>query len=283
MAQAPLPAPPQATTLPSLKRAPLAPGEDPRALFEEGLGYLRELAGLTWTDHNLHDPGITTLEMLSLALAELGFKAGTPIADWLAEPRDAQTGITPDLARQFFQPREALPNRPLTRLDWRKLLIDLDGVKNAWVYPEPAMPLYADLVARELAYAPPAHGHSQRVALQGLYRVKVDFMDHITTQADQEAVVQRVHDALQANRNLCEACGRHTKSRPGRDKCTHPGAEASWPLHSRVSTRWRQTAALTTLLTFACTAGAQHECPSVHRPDHGPRDRTRLVCLACEK
>lgn len=204
MALAPLKASSQANTLLSLKRAPLATGEDPRALFDEGLAHLRELAGRTWTDHNLHDPGITTLEMLSLALAELGFKAGTAIEDWLAEPRDPLTGITPELARQFFQPRQVLPNRPLTRLDWRKLLIDLDGVKNAWVVPEPAMPLYADLLARELAYAPPAHGQSQPVALQGLYRVKVDFMDHVTTQADQEVVLQRVHEALQANRNLCE-------------------------------------------------------------------------------
>jgi len=63
-----------ARTLKSLQHEPLDPGEDPRALFNEGMDWLRRLAGAQWTDHNVHDPGITALELLCMALAEQGYR-----------------------------------------------------------------------------------------------------------------------------------------------------------------------------------------------------------------
>ena len=41
-----------------------------------------------WTDHNVHDPGITTLEMLGYALTDLGYRASFPIQDLLAGESD---------------------------------------------------------------------------------------------------------------------------------------------------------------------------------------------------
>ena len=108
---------PRPQTLPSLKRQALPAGEDPRALFNEGMTWLRQLSGAQWTDHNIHDPGVTTLEMLSLALAEQGLRSHSDILAWLTEPADPLTHAVPDVALQCFDPRVVLPNRPWTALD----------------------------------------------------------------------------------------------------------------------------------------------------------------------
>ncbi|MBT9499026.1 MAG: diguanylate cyclase, partial [Zoogloea sp.] len=139
-----------ATTLP---RAPEPAGRNAEALSREGLEHLRRLAGHTWTDHNIHDPGITTLELVTWALAELGYRADLPLADLLTPPQGAPL----TLADQFHRARQVLPVRPLTALDWRKLLIDLPGVKNAWITSSEAPPLYADQLRRTLLRSPPAH------------------------------------------------------------------------------------------------------------------------------
>ena len=37
-------------------------------LRKEGIEYIAQLSGKIWTDHNIHDPGITILEMLCFKL-----------------------------------------------------------------------------------------------------------------------------------------------------------------------------------------------------------------------
>jgi uncharacterized protein len=157
---------------------------------------VRHLARERWTDHNLHDPGITMLELLAYALTELAYRHTLPLEDLLAAPEG--------LAPQFHAPRAVLPNRPLTELDWRKLLIDLEDVKNAWIEPVDDVALWADLRRRELQWNPPPHGARERVMLRGLYRVRVEFMDAVTTQARREEVLRAAREALEAARNLCE-------------------------------------------------------------------------------
>ena len=184
----------------TLSRTPEPVGQNAAALLAEGLEHLRRLAGQTWTDHNIHDPGITTLELVTWAQAELGYRAALPLTDLLAAPADAG----PAIGGQFHRARDVLPGAPLTALDWRKLLIDLEGVKNAWITPFTPPPLYADRLARKLDRSPPAHAHYQEVRLGGLYRVAIDFMDADNTLAEQDIVLSRVRAALEAHRNLAE-------------------------------------------------------------------------------
>lgn len=184
----------------SLSREAEPTGRDAAALYGEALEQLRQLAGRTWTDHNLHDPGITLLEIATWALAELGYRADLPLEDLLTPP----AGSLPGLADQFLQARRVLPMRPLTARDWRKRLIDLPGVKNAWVQPVTPAPLYADLLERRLRRHPPAHGRYREVRLRGLVRVLIDCMDGLDTQAEREPVLRAVRAALEAGRNLCE-------------------------------------------------------------------------------
>src|SRR5688572_30311443 len=117
---------------------------DHQALFAQGLERLRELAKFTWTDHNIHDPGITTLELLSYALTDLSYRALYPIEDLLASAGEFDPRL-----QALFSAREILTTRPFTEADYRKLLIDLPGVKNAWIQSATET-YYADTVAGEL-------------------------------------------------------------------------------------------------------------------------------------
>ena len=36
------------------------------ALRKEGIRHIQELAGTIWTDYNIHDPGVTIVEQMSL-------------------------------------------------------------------------------------------------------------------------------------------------------------------------------------------------------------------------
>ena len=52
-------------------------------LRKKGREYIEQLARNVWTDYNVHDPGITLLEMLSYALTDLAARIEMPIEDLL--------------------------------------------------------------------------------------------------------------------------------------------------------------------------------------------------------
>jgi hypothetical protein len=106
----------------------LPPHLDFNRLREEGLLHIGNLSGKIWTDHNTHDPGITTLEVLCYALLDLGYRSSLPIEDLLAQKDGEQDD-------NFFTPAEILSCNPVTITDYRKLLLEIDGVRNAWLEP----------------------------------------------------------------------------------------------------------------------------------------------------
>src|SRR5262245_55282297 len=110
------------------RTAPAQQSKDYALLRNAGLEHIRQLAGKIWTDHNLHDPGITMLEALCYAITEIGHRIDQPVVDLLhSSPMGA-----PDWKNLFFPAEEILPNCPLTIRDYRKILIDIDGVRNAF-------------------------------------------------------------------------------------------------------------------------------------------------------
>ena len=186
---------------PITKSSLSAPAFSQRDLYLRGLEHVRTLASRTWTDHNVHDPGITTLELLCYALTDLSYRAAWPLQDLLAAPSGDNAE---HMRRQFYSARRILPNRALTIGDFRKLLIDLPGVKNAWIRPAaPPVPLFADLAKGELTRTRPTHAAVRDVDVRGLYRVLLEYMDDVAAEgeADVDALAMRT---LQANRNLCE-------------------------------------------------------------------------------
>ncbi|HEY1181036.1 MAG TPA: hypothetical protein VGE56_01930, partial [Rhodocyclaceae bacterium] len=139
------------------------PALDQRQLYAQGLDGIRRLSRKLWTDHNTHDPGITTLELACYALTELSYRAQFAVEDLLA----TETDNAGTMAQQFFTPRQILPNRPLTVLDYRKILIDLDGVKNAWIQPAERR-IYADTIKARLLAEDSGQPGIRPIDIQGL-------------------------------------------------------------------------------------------------------------------
>ncbi len=111
-----------------LKSPILKKGEDFSFLRQEGIRLLQQYSGTTWTDHNIHDPGITLLEAFCFALTELSLKADLDIKDILASSQQNSSNV-------LFGAEEILPVHPTTIKDYRKVLIDTEGVRNAWFIP----------------------------------------------------------------------------------------------------------------------------------------------------
>lgn len=168
---------------------------DHEQLYAAGLKHVQRLAARIWTDYNVHDPGITTLELLSYALTDLSYRASFPVPDILADASGKSA--------QFFTAGRILPNRALTLLDYRKLLIDLKGVKNAWLQPAP-LTYYADTIKGTLLTKKASQPGIKPVDILGLYNVIIDFNDGLTSAVKRSQVMDTVKATLQANRNLGE-------------------------------------------------------------------------------
>jgi hypothetical protein len=72
-------------------------------------------------------PGITILEALCYAITELGYRTGMPMEDLLTDADGKIAFIT-----NSIYCKNVLTQSPLTVNDYRKLLIDIVGVHNAW-------------------------------------------------------------------------------------------------------------------------------------------------------
>ncbi len=102
-------------------------------LRAEGLRWLQVLSGRTWTDHNLHDPGITLLEQFCFGLTDVVYRHGFPVADHLTGPdgRIDYEGLS------LHPPAAVFPSRATTAADYRSVLLDaVPGLDDAWVEPE---------------------------------------------------------------------------------------------------------------------------------------------------
>jgi hypothetical protein len=171
-------------------------GLDPRPLFGRGLAAVRGYARNLWTDHNVHDPGITALELLCYALTDVCYRADYPVEDLLATAGDDERSM----AAHFFGARRVLPNAPLTELDYRRLLLDVPGVRNAWLHAVTEPPYHADPALPELRHDAGGLADAREVRLRGLHGVRIEYAQD----ADPAAVEREVRAVLHANRNLCE-------------------------------------------------------------------------------
>lgn len=176
--------------------APEHPSLDYNFLRKEGIRHISRLVGQLWTDYNAHDPGITILEQLCYALTDLAYRISHPVSDHLFEGED---NPYPSL----FGPRRVLSCEPVTLEDLRKLVLDVDGVRNAWVerVSQQKPELYYDEARKQLDLRPD-NPSGEPIQLKGLYRVIIEKSElswHYGSTVER-AVAERLH----AHRGLCE-------------------------------------------------------------------------------
>ncbi|MEM6270377.1 MAG: hypothetical protein AAF998_13120 [Bacteroidota bacterium] len=169
------------------------------ALYQAGIKHIEKLSGNLWTNYNGHDPGITALEILCYGITELSYRADFPIRDIIARDPAAPAPVNPfpslctatgktysgDL-RNFFSLSCIAGNAPLTVNDYRKLLIDLPGIRNAWLERVGINEAVDNSISRDTSvylYDPVTDPHlkayqtgtGKEVKLRGLYKVYVQF------------------------------------------------------------------------------------------------------------
>ena len=115
------------------KDPPRDPAQDFYRLRREGIGFIEQMASRYWTDYNTHDPGITTLEALCYAITDLAYRVGWDIKDILSPATASSDPSQPYPHQAFFTARDILTINPTTAADFRRLLIDLEQVRDAWL------------------------------------------------------------------------------------------------------------------------------------------------------
>ncbi len=177
-------------------------------LRKKGQEYIEKLSGSIWTDYNEHDPGITVLEMLCYAITDLGARINMPLENILTPPEGEGS-----VADQFFRAIQILPSKPLTEADYRKLFIDIEGVKNCWLRKYEKS-VFIDCQNDRLSYSnrdfSDVDSEDRReFVLNGLYRIIVDFDEQVLKDAgDKDVKKNEILEAIETvyhnNRNLCE-------------------------------------------------------------------------------
>jgi len=175
-------------------------------LRSDAIGYLGNLSGKIWTDYNVHDPGITILEALIYAILDLGYRTNLPAVDlFTKDPSDKSSD------NNFFTPAEILANNPLTISDFRKLLIDINGVKNAWLEIEDKLPI--DFCKKQNTNPEILQRRQLDPCdcdfLNGLYHVFIELekeydLNNLKEAAAYNDIIFKIKCALMSHRNLCE-------------------------------------------------------------------------------
>ncbi|HKR05789.1 MAG TPA: hypothetical protein VJY62_14235, partial [Bacteroidia bacterium] len=169
-------------------------------LRDEGRDYLGKFSGKLWTDHNTHDPGITILEMLCYAIMDLGYRTNLPDADIFARKPDDDTSAKDN---NFFTPSQILACNPVTIMDFRKMLIDIAGVKNAWLENS-----FYD--CNDSKNTNPGRKETAcSDCYNGLYHVYIELENNYNLRIDKEKeeyekLIDKIKSRLLSHRNLCE-------------------------------------------------------------------------------
>lgn len=163
-----------------LKNPELKPAEDYYRLRREGIGFIQEMGSRLWTDYNTHDPGITILESLCYAITDLAYRCGWQIVDLLTPAIPPAKPEQPFRDQAFFTARNILTINPATPDDFRRLLIDLEDIRNAWVFcrncaSDVSYYAWCRNDQMQLSYQSPDTAlHPVKVEPQGLYEILLE-------------------------------------------------------------------------------------------------------------
>lgn len=198
------------------------PSQDFEFLREQGIEHLEKLATRLWSDFNSHDPGVTILELLCYAITDLGYRTSLEDLTIFNPAGGAVSGPS----KSFYTPGEIFRNSPLTWDDYRRILIDLPEVANAWISKAPAIDISPAFVTSwDQPVFKPDYANSQLLHvtgsetdpvcndLNGLYRVVIEFERDLLVKCGEtgaaqatakQAVVDLAAQLLHQHRGLCE-------------------------------------------------------------------------------
>ncbi len=172
---------------------------DYEVLRRRGIEHIEKTASAIWTDYNIHDPGITSLEILCYAITDLSYRSQFSIPDLMRKENDNAA----DIINEFFTAKNILPNKALTINDYRKLIIDIVGVKNVWLRKKTKQ-LVADLTNKKLVTDVPAGSTAVHINIKGYYDILLEFDIDIKTSEQQQIIIDEIKIRLLKYRNLCE-------------------------------------------------------------------------------
>jgi len=164
--------------MPILKNPKFLKSEDFYFLRETGLKYIEQLAHKLWTDYNIHDPGITLLEILCYAFTDLGFRTSFDIKDVLTR----EINGVPFIQGNFHTARNIFPVNPVTFNDLRKVLIDIDGVHNVWIIKNQNTVHCHNRVTKQLTDCDGKDSDIELNPLNGIYDVLIEYDDTIESE-----------------------------------------------------------------------------------------------------
>jgi len=106
------------------------------ALVRDYIDECQKYSSHIWTDYNIHDPGITALELLCLAITELGLKSELDIFRIIFNSQ--KLNFNPE-EYALYSALDVFPTLPVTISDYRKSILDkfINYVDNVWVEPVP--------------------------------------------------------------------------------------------------------------------------------------------------
>ena len=153
---------------------------DYQHLYDTAVEAIQKYSGNVWSDYNLHDPGVTIVEVLAYALTDLGYRTKNRVVDILAMPAGTDVELLRDT---LFPPEDVLSCSAITLNDYRKIMLEIEGVKNVAILPAFDQPdfkgLYdIEVVAENIPGMDPAQLH--------------------------DSIRDEVFKLVRENRNLCE-------------------------------------------------------------------------------
>lgn len=149
---------------------------DVNFLKEQGIESIQKLSGKKWTDYNIHDPGITILEILCFALTELGFRSGYDVHDLFAETVHSSSA-NKDTS---YVPHEILSSGSITHNDFLKIFLDIKGVNNIEIIKSKKLNEFS-----------------------GVFDVFVELSDTNASKKEKENISVLIRSAIDKNRMLC--------------------------------------------------------------------------------
>lgn len=152
-------------------------------LQRQSLEWVQQMSGKIWTDYNVHDPGVTTLDILNYTLSELNYRLSFPLEDYLTE---AGNIFVPE-AYGLFNPTEVFSMQPVTPGDYQDKILDaLDTIEDVRVFPHPAL---------------------HREECLGWYDIEVELSPYIEPsqrETEKRKIRETIYELFHCHRNLGE-------------------------------------------------------------------------------